>query len=93
MLRPGACFVLWCVALVGVPVANVGMNVCGPACCACCGMLQRRHKSDAFLKHLGSGAAMRVNRPSTGSVQRRVTAYQMRVYVDIYVSHDIADHG
>ena len=28
--------------------------VYGPACCACCGVLQRRHNSDAFLKRLGS---------------------------------------
>ena len=30
---------------------------------------------------------------ATGSVQRRVTACQMTVYVDICVSHDIADRG
>ena len=44
---------LWCVALVGVPVANAGMCECGPACCACCGVLQRRHNFDAFLHRFG----------------------------------------
>ena len=83
---------LWCVALVGVPVANVGMYVRGPACCACCGVLQRRDNSDAFLKRLGCRHACKVT-PKTGSVQRRVTACQMTVYVDIYVSNDIADHS
>ena len=40
----GACFVfvVCCVC------------VCGPACCACCGVLQRRHNFDEFLKRLES---------------------------------------
>ena len=50
---PGACFVFVVRCSVGVLVASDGMYVCGPACCACCGVLQRRHNSDAFLKCLG----------------------------------------
>ena len=43
-------FVCCCVA---VPTVDVGMCVCGAACSARCGVLQRRHGFDAFLKRLG----------------------------------------
>ena len=38
---------------VGVPVVDVGMCVCGAACSARCGVLQRHHNFDAFLKRHG----------------------------------------
>ena len=46
------CFCVVC-CCVGVPVVDVGMCVCGAACSVRCGVLQRRHNSDAFLKRLG----------------------------------------
>ena len=49
----GACFVFVVCCCVGVPVVNVGMYVCDPAHCACCGVLQRRRSFDAFLKRFG----------------------------------------
>ena len=58
---------------------------------ACCGVLQRRHNSDAVLKRLGSRHACKLT--VNWLVQRRVTAYQMTVCVDICVPHDIAGHG
>ena len=65
-----------------VQVVDVGMYVRGAACCACCDVLQRCHKFDAILKRFDNGY-----------VQRRVTAYQMTVCVDICVFHDSVDHG
>ena len=55
---------------VGVPVANVGMYVCGRACCACCGVLQRRHNFDAFLKRLGSRHACKITLSWLGTATR-----------------------
>ena len=48
----GACFVFVVCCCVGVPVVDVGMYVCGAACYACCGVLQRRHNFDVFLKRI-----------------------------------------
>ena len=48
----GACFVFVVCCCVGVPVVDVGMYVCGAACYACCGVLQRRHTFDPFLKRI-----------------------------------------
>ena len=73
---------------VGVRVADVGMYVCGPACCAWCGVLQRRPNSDAFLKVLGSCHVCKF-----ALNWRRVQAYQLTVFADIYVSHYNVDHG
>ena len=55
---------------VGVPVADVGMYVCGPACCACCGVLQRRHNFDAFLKRLESRHACKLTLNWLGTATR-----------------------
>ena len=58
-LRPPPCcggcevgFVVRC--FVCVQVVDVGMYVCGAACYAWCGVLQRRHNFDAFLKRFGT---------------------------------------
>ena len=32
---------------------DVGVYVCSAACYACCGVLQRRHNFDAFLRRFG----------------------------------------
>ena len=53
MLRLVHVWLLWCVAPL-VYLLLMLVCVCGPACCACCGMLQRRHNFDAFLKRLGT---------------------------------------
>ena len=55
---------------VGVPVADVGMYVCGPACCACCGVLQRRHNFDTFLKRLRSRHACELTLNWLGTATR-----------------------
>ena len=53
-----------------MPVGDVGMYACGLACCACCGVLQRRHNFDAFLKRLGSGHACKLTLNWLGTATR-----------------------
>ena len=61
-------FVVRC--CVGVPVVDVGMCVCGAACSARCGVLQRRHNFDAFLKRLGKRQPQELVRHWLGTATR-----------------------
>ena len=53
-----------------MPVVDVGMFVGGAACDACCGVLQRRHNFDAFLKRLGSRHACKLTLNWLGTATR-----------------------
>ena len=69
MLRLVHVLFLWCVALL-VPVVDVGMYVCGLACCACCGVLQRRHLFDALLQRFGKRQSQVLVRHWLGTATR-----------------------
>ena len=71
-LRPPPCcglrvigFVVRC--SVCVQVVDVGMYVCGVVCYACCGVLQRRHRFNAFLKRFRKREPQRLVRHRLGT--------------------------
>ena len=96
-LRPPPCFG-WRVIgfVVRCPVCvqaiDVGVYVRGAACCACCGVPQRRHNFYAVLRRLGKHQPQELVRHWLGTATRN-SAYQMTFYVDTYVSHDSVNHG
>ena len=92
MLRLVHVLFLWCV---------VAVLVCLSLMLVCTCVLLRVMRavvchSVATVSTSSRSALANVNRKrwfATGSVQRRVTAYKMMVYVDIYVYNERADHG
>ena len=66
----GACFVFVVCCCVGVPVDDVGMYKCGATCHACCGVLQRRHHFDAFLRRSGKRQPQELVRRWLGTATR-----------------------
>ena len=84
------CFFVVC-CCVGVPVVDVGMCVSGAACSARCGVLQRHHNFDAFLKRLGKRQPQELVRHWIRTATRHSLSDDS--LCGIYVSHDSDDHG
>ena len=69
MLRLVHVLFLWCVALL-VCLLLMLACMCVVLRVACCGVLQRRHNSDAFLKRLGSRHACKLTLNWVGTATR-----------------------